>query len=85
MQLGKVIGKATATTKHSSLEGWRLQIVQLLDAKGGSEADPVLVLDSLGARSGDTVMITSDSKMISEMVGTKATPARFAVLGLTEK
>ncbi len=85
MQTGRVIGKATATLKHPTLVGWRLLVVQLLDAQGGSEADPILVLDSLGARAGDTVMITSDSKLINGMVGGPDTPARFAVLGLMDE
>ncbi|MFM8582025.1 MAG: EutN/CcmL family microcompartment protein, partial [Planctomycetaceae bacterium] len=37
MQLGQVIGRATATIKHPTLTGWRLLIVQPLDAAGGPD------------------------------------------------
>jgi len=85
MHLGSVIGRATATVKHPTLEGWRLIVVQPLDARGGADGDPVLALDNLGCGSGDDVILTSDGPAVREMVGSNNSPARWAVLGLKDR
>jgi ethanolamine utilization protein EutN len=85
MQLGKVQGNATSTIKHPSLERWRLLVVQLLDRSGGPDGDPLLTLDSLGARAGDTVILTSDGKGARELVAAENSPARWFVAGIADE
>ena len=84
MQLGRVVGHATATIKHESLERWRLLVVQPLDTAHRADGDPLLVLDNLGARAGDTVVLTSDGKGARELVATKNSPARWFVAGIAD-
>ncbi|MCX7422941.1 MAG: EutN/CcmL family microcompartment protein [Planctomycetia bacterium] len=84
MQLGKVIGHATSTVKHSSMNGWKLLIVQSLDAKGGADGEPVLAIDELGTGIGQRVMITSDGKAVSQMLGDDKSPVRWAVIGTVD-
>jgi len=81
MNLALVIGTATATVKHPSMQGWRLLVVQPLTARGGDDGGPLLAIDHLGARIGSQVIITSDGKEVSELVKSKATPIRWMVLG----
>ncbi|MCA8998788.1 MAG: EutN/CcmL family microcompartment protein [Planctomycetaceae bacterium] len=81
MNLATVIGRATSTVKHPSLNGWRLLVVQPLMADGGDDGPPLLAIDSMGARLGSQVIITSDGKAVSEAMGTKTTPVRWMVLG----
>ena len=51
MQLAKVIGTAVATEKHDSLVGKTMLLVAPLMADGKSiDGDPLLVIDSVGAR-----------------------------------
>jgi len=85
MQLGKVIGHATATIKHASLESWRLLLVQPIDRIGQPDGDPLLVLDSMGARAGDTVVLTSDGKGARELVAAENSPARWFVAGVADE
>lgn len=85
MNLARVIGHATATVKHPTLAGWRLVVVQPLDAAGGPDGTPLVVIDGLGSSVGQDVIITSDGKGVREMVGASNTPARWAVLGLADK
>lgn len=85
MQLGKVIGHATATIKHASLDRWRLLLVQPLDTVRQPDGDPLLVLDSLGARAGDTVLLTSDGKGARELVAAENSPARWFVAGIADE
>ena len=84
MQIAEVIGRATATVKHPSMEGWRLLIVQPLMADGGNDGDPLIAIDELGGGRGDRVIITSDGKHVSELLKAKNSPVRWAVLGIAD-
>ncbi len=83
MQLGWVIGTATATVKHPTFQGERLLVVQLETADGRPEGEPVLAFDTLGARRGDRVIVTNDGRALQERIGA-TTPGRWSVLGLPD-
>jgi ethanolamine utilization protein EutN len=84
MQLAHVVGRATATIKHRTMSGWRLLLVQPLDAAGGPDGDPQLAVDNLGSRQGDTVMLTTDGAAVRDIVKADNTPVRWAVIGITD-
>ncbi|MBN2473124.1 MAG: EutN/CcmL family microcompartment protein [Pirellulales bacterium] len=85
MYTGRVVGSATATVKHSSMEGCKLLLVMALRADGrGIEGDPILVVDTLGAGKGEKVMITSDGIAARELVGDRTSPVRWSVLGIPD-
>lgn len=85
MMLARVIGSATSTVKHASLDGWKLLIVQALMADGRSrDGEPMLAVDQLGAGVGENVMITSDGKSTREMMDIEATPVRWNVIGICD-
>ena len=81
MQSATVIGHATATVKHASLNGWRMLVVQPLLTDGGRDGTPIIVIDELGSQVGQDVMICSDGKLIKEVVGADNTPIRWIVIG----
>jgi ethanolamine utilization protein EutN len=85
MQLGLVVGTATATVKHSTLQGWKLLIVQPLMADGRrADGDPQLAIDRLGAGRGQHVIITNDGKATRELMKTDNAPVRWSVLGIAD-
>ena len=85
MQLARVVGTATSTIKHPSMNGWKLLIVQMLAADGKSpDGDPVMSIDSLGAGLGQTVLITSDGKGTRELMQSDNTPVRWSVMGIQD-
>lgn len=84
MQLAKVVGHATSTVKHPSLNGWKMLVVQPLDVKGGADGNPVIAIDELGCGLHSVVMITSDGASVRDMMGTDQTPVRWAVIGLAD-
>lgn len=84
MQVGEVIGKATATVKHPSLAGWRLVVVQFLDAAGGNDGDPIIAIDNLGCGLTDHVILTSDGTSVREMMESNNSPVRWAVIGIVD-
>ena len=85
MQLGRVVGHATATVKHATLKGWRLLIVQMLLADGREDGEPLLAIDHLGAGVGSLVIATNDGAAVRELVGAKNTPIRWLVMGLQDQ
>jgi ethanolamine utilization protein EutN len=86
MYLGRVMGSATATVKHPSMEGWKLLLVMALQADERTpEGDPILVIDSVGAGRGETVVITSDGIGTREIVGSPTSPVRWSVLGIRDE
>jgi ethanolamine utilization protein EutN len=84
MQLAKVVGRATATVKHETLAGWRMLLVQPLDAAGEADGDPQLAIDGLGSRKTDVVMLTTDGAAVRDIVGKENTPIRWAVIGIAD-
>lgn len=85
MQLGLVVGSATSTVKHPSIQGQKLLIVQPLLADGRSpDGDPVLAVDALNAGRGEIVMITSDGRGTRELLRSDTTPVRWAVIGIQD-
>ena len=84
MQLGTVIGHATATVKHPSLVGWRMLLVQPLNNARQPEADPVVAVDKLGSGPGSTVILSSDGKGARELIGDEKSPVRWFVIGIVD-
>jgi ethanolamine utilization protein EutN len=85
MQTGRVVGNATATIKHPSMEGWKLLVVQPLGPDGRSpDGDPILAVDHLGAGFGEKVIISSDGKFTRELIGREDTPIRWCVIGIAD-
>ncbi len=84
MQTARVIGHATATVKHPSLNGFRMVLIQPLDIRNQPDEQPVIALDQLGAGRGDLVFFTSDSKYIQQMTGRKDSPIRYSIQGILD-
>lgn len=84
MQIGRVVGHAVATVKHSSMTGWRLLLVQMQTPDGAADGEPILAIDSLGAGIGHRVVLSNDGAGAREMVGSKTSPVRWLVLGVCD-
>jgi ethanolamine utilization protein EutN len=85
MQLARIIGTATATVKHPSLAGTRLLVVQPLMADGQSpDGDPQLAIDTVAAALGDSVVISSDGRLLRELLASDTTPARWSTIALVD-
>jgi len=81
----RVIGTATATVKHASMEGWKLLVVQPTLADGRSpDGDPILAVDCLGAGRGETVIISNDGRGTRELLQSDNTPVRWSVVGIPD-
>jgi len=81
MLLARVQGHATSTVKHPSLEGAKMLLAQPVRSL---TKEPLLVLDRLGAASGDFVIITSDGQFARAMLEDTTSPARWSVVGIVD-
>jgi len=86
MYYSRVVGSATSTVKHTSMEGSKLLLVMALQADGQTpEGDPILVVDKLGAGQDETVIVTSDGIATRELLHSKTSPVRWSVLGIPDR
>ena len=85
MQLGVVVGTATATVKHPTLTGWKMLVVQVYGTDGRTpDGDPLVAIDALGAGIGASVVLSSDGKGTRELVKSDNTPVRYSVVGIRD-
>ena len=85
MLTGRVVGTATSTVKHPSMEGWKLLVVQPLASDGRSpDGDPVVTVDPLGAGTGELVIISSDGLGTRTLLKSDTTPVRWSVIGIVD-
>jgi ethanolamine utilization protein EutN len=83
MFLARINGTVVPAAKHEALEGCRFLLAQRLEADGSLGAEPVVVIDWMGAGNGSTVLVSSDGDIARERYG-NTTPARMVVIGLVD-
>ena len=49
-----------------------------------ADGDPQLAVDTVAAATGDTVVITSDGRLLRELLKSDATPARWSTIALLD-
>jgi ethanolamine utilization protein EutN len=86
MQVGLVVGTATATVKHRSMQGTKLLVVQFYGVDPTKvDGEPVIAVDTLGAGRGDRVLLSSDGRSTRALLKDETTPVRWCVLGIEDK
>lgn len=85
MILARVEGNAVSTIHHPTLTGWRQLLCQPLTDAGEPDGNPILAIDDLGAGLHQRVLVSSDGKALSEKVGTRRTPLRYAVIAIIDE
>ncbi len=83
MFLARIDGTVVATTKHPTLGGCRFLLAERIEADGSMGAEPIVVLDWMGAASGATVLISTDGDIARTRLG-NTTPARMVVAGIVD-
>jgi ethanolamine utilization protein EutN len=83
MFLARIDGTVVPAAKHATLEGCRFLVAQRLEADGSTGAEPLVLVDLLGAAFGSTVLVSTDGDIARERYGT-TTPARMVVVGIVD-
>jgi ethanolamine utilization protein EutN len=84
MFLARIDGTVVPAAKHATLDGCRFLIAQRLEADGSTGAEPVVLIDWIGAANGSTVLVSTDGDIARERYG-NTTPARMVVAGIVDQ
>jgi microcompartment protein CcmK/EutM len=84
MFLARIDGTVVPAAKHSTLDGCRFLVAQRLEADGSTGAEPLVVIDWLGAGYGSTVLVSSDGDIARERFG-NTSPGRMVVAGIVDQ
>ena len=85
MREGIVLGSVTSTIKHPSMNGKKLLIVQVLDAKGEPEGKPQVAVDYTGAGKSDRVILSWDGIFMREVNAGQLVPQRASLSGIIDE
>jgi ethanolamine utilization protein EutN len=83
MFLARIGGTVVAAVKHPTLEGCRFLLAQRIESDRSVGAEPIVVVDWLGAGSGSIVLISTDGDIARTRLG-NTTPARMVVVGILD-
>jgi ethanolamine utilization protein EutN len=83
MFLARIGGTVVAATKHPTLGGCRFLLAQRVEADGSTGAEPVVVIDWMGAGNGATVLVSTDGDIARARLG-NTTPARMVVAAIVD-
>jgi ethanolamine utilization protein EutN len=79
-----VIGTLWATQKDENMKGFKLQIIQPLNAQREQAGSPIIAVDTVGAGQGETVFyITSREAVIPLPV--EMAPVDASIVGIVER
>lgn len=86
MILGKVIGNIVSTQKHECYQGKKILVVQPVTPDGELKpSGTVVAVDTVGAGKGDIVMVASEGRSATQILGFKRRmPLRSVILGIVD-
>jgi ethanolamine utilization protein EutN len=84
MYLARIEGALVAAAKHSTLAGCRFLIARRLESDGSASAEPIVLVDWMGAANGSTVLVSTDGDIARARFG-NTTPARLVVAGIVDQ
>lgn len=84
MYLARIAGSLVSTVKHPTLAGCRFLLAQRLESDGSASAEPIVLIDWIGAAAGATVLVSTDGDIARRRLG-NATPARLTVAGIVDR
>ena len=61
MYLAKVIGTVVSTSKDERLIGFKLMLTRRVDENGAATGAPEVCVDTVGAGTGETILVTKGS------------------------
>jgi ethanolamine utilization protein EutN len=80
----RVIGTLWATRKDENMKGFKLQVIQPLNAKREQAGAPIIAVDTVGAGQGETVFyITSREAVIPLPV--EMAPVDASIVGIVDR
>ena len=84
MILGRVVGAITSTINHPFYDAKKLLVVQRVDPAGALLADYLIAVDSVGAGTGETVLISDEGTGARQVLRSKDGPVRSVIVGIVD-
>ena len=86
MILGQVVGSLWAAQQDAGFDGQTLRLVVPQDARSGEvQGNTVLAVDTVGSRTGDTVLIVYEGSSSRLVLGSDTTPAEAVIVGIVDR
>jgi ethanolamine utilization protein EutN len=83
MYLGKVLGTIWATRKYETVNGYKMQLVQPINADEKNIGDPLIALDTIGAGPGETIFYITSSEAVIPLDVDMA-PVDASIVGIVD-
>ena len=83
MFLALIAGTAVAAAKHGTMHGCRMLVARRMESDGSLAAEPIVVVDWLGAAESSIVLVSTDGDIARKRLG-NTTPVRMVVVGLVD-
>jgi len=83
MELGKVIGTIWATRKYESVNGYKMQFVQPMNADLKALGEPIIALDTIGAGPGEIIYYITASEAVIPLDVDMA-PVDASIVGIVD-
>jgi len=83
MKFGKVIGSIWATRKYESLIGYKMLLVQPVNADYKNVGKPIIAVDTVGAGPGEYIFYITSSEAVIPMDVDMA-PVDAAIVGIID-
>jgi len=85
MILGKVAGSIYSTINHDFYNSKKLLLIDKLDSNKIPTGDYLIAVDSIGAGSGEIVLVIDEGNSARQIVGEDQAPIRSIIIGIVDQ
>jgi microcompartment protein CcmK/EutM len=84
MRLARVAGTVVSTINAPVFDGRKLLLCDLLDLSGAAGGGYLIAVDTVGAGSGETVLLMDEGNSARQILGAPEAPVRTLVVGIVD-
>jgi microcompartment protein CcmK/EutM len=84
MILARVTGTVVSTIHHPIVDGRKLLLAERLDSNGRATGGYLIAMDTIGAGSGETVLILDEGTGARQILEDSNAPVRSVVVGIVD-
>ncbi len=85
MILGRVTGRITSTIHHPVVENQKLLVIDKLDAAGNTGGGYLIAMDTIGAGTGETVVVLDEGNGARQVLGLDPGAVRAVIVGVVDE
>lgn len=85
MILGRVVGNITSTINHPFYDARKLMVVERTAADGSPLADYLIAVDTVGAGTGERVLVLDEGNGARQVFASKDAPVRSVIVGIVDR